>query len=93
MIGAAICASIFTTAVPGTWILANKLNSIDSNQHHLSQSIDRLALVIEEVRANSYTLARASEVALRQAIASPGMSVIDPRDPNKTIVVHTSGTP
>ncbi len=44
----------------------------------------------EELRANQYTLDRASEVALRQAIAWPGYPVVDPRDPQKTIIVKAA---
>jgi len=41
--------------------------------------------------AGSYTLAAASEQALRMAIENPGLRVPDPRDPSKIITTPSKG--
>lgn len=40
---------------------------------------------------DSYTLSRASEVALREAIANPGFNKVDPRDPQRVFSVGRGG--
>ena len=83
----AVIGAIVGTAVPATWILATQLNAIHRAIDDQATTTKALAASIDEVRVNSYTLSRASEVALRQAIAEPGRPVVDPREPSKTIVV------
>jgi hypothetical protein len=55
-------------------------------------AIDNRLAKVENKVADQYTLAVASEVALRTAIENPGMRVPDPRDPNRIIQV-TPTTP
>jgi hypothetical protein len=90
-----VIVAIVGTAVSATWILATQLASIHKSIDDTASTTRALAASIDEVRVNSYTLSRASEVALRQAIAEPGRPVVDPRDPSKTIVVkegtHSDG--
>lgn len=57
----------------GVWYVATVVNDIKRD--------------ISEMRSNSYTLDRASEVALRQAIENPGLRIPNPRDPTQVIVV------
>lgn len=82
-----IVGSIFVTAIGATWVLSGILNKIDRGLADNALHVAELAQSLEEVKGNSYTLAKASEVALREAIANPGQVKIDPRDPSKIIVV------
>lgn len=43
---------------------------------------------IAELKADSLTIPRACELALRMAVENPGVRVPDPRDPSKVIVVR-----
>lgn len=89
-------------AIIGTWLptimaaqrwadaLDSKFAAIQSDLGSLhegqKQAIeDRKALAL-----STYSLAGASETALRTAIENPGFRVPDPRDPAKVIVVSAS---
>lgn len=48
-----------------------------------------LTRTIEGLKTTAYTKAEASELALRTAIANPGLRVPDPRESGKIIVVET----
>ena len=56
-------------------------------------AIDTRLAKVETKVADQYTLAVASEVALRTAIANPGFQCPDPRDPTRLIQVTTNTSP
>jgi len=67
--------------------VSGKVDDLGTQVRDLKSATDaRLA----ELRDSTYTLARASEVALRSAIENPGSRVIDPRDPSKVITVRSA---
>ena len=66
-----------TGLVGGTWAYA----SIRSQLEAINKTLE-----------DSYTLSRASEVALRESIENPGLRKVDPRDPSRVIVVSKTGT-
>jgi len=67
----------------GAWFLAGKANEMDAMQNSINQ-------IESDALKDRYTLTAASEKALRTAIENPGHRVVDPRDPNKIIVVKAS---
>jgi len=67
----------------GAWFLAGKANEMDAMQKSINQ-------IESDALKDRYTLTAASEKALRTAIENPGHRVVDPRDPNKIIVVKAS---
>ena len=71
--------SIIGTATSATWYLSGKITSFETR--------------MKTVEDDRYTLAMASERALREAIENPGHRVPDPRDPNRIIVVEIPDKP
>lgn len=58
----------------------------------LAWSLKQDIAELKTALGDSYTLTKASEVALRTAIENPGFRVPDPRDPNKIISVARTGS-
>lgn len=89
-----VVGAILVVGIGATWTLAtvviNQFSSIRSEIRDLTSGL-------EAVKVDRYTLAAASETALRTAIENPGLRVPDPRNPGKVFVVDiarkTSGTP
>ena len=77
-----IVASLFAMVITLSIVNTGKTKDLDT----------RLAKVETKV-ADQYTLAVASEVALRTAIANPGFQCPDPRDPTRLIQVTTNTSP
>lgn len=71
------------------WWMRGGLATYTAGMERLSQKFDTLAVQLVELKEATYTLSRASEVALRQAIENPGSRVVDPRDPNRIITVRS----
>lgn len=86
-VGAIVLAlvALMGTIIGGTWKIAAVMNNMSTELKSLSSSLD-------EVKSASYTLARASEQALRTAIENPSLRVPDPRDPNKLIIVYSAAS-
>lgn len=51
--------------------------------------MSRIDHKLGELIEDRFGMARAAEVALREAIENPGFRKVDPRDPNNVIVVPT----
>jgi len=58
----------------------------------MRRDVRELTEQISEVQQNQYTMALASETALRRAIENPGHREPDPRDPSRVIVVRPRGS-
>lgn len=73
------------------------LEAIARSNAQRADSFDRAILLhdqqIKSLMTDRFTLPMAAEVALRQAIESPGMRVVDPRDPSKVFVVPEGRRP
>ena len=54
------------------------------------KTMGKLTLRIERLEADHYTRSEAAEAALRMAIANPGMSVPDPRNPGQIITASSA---
>lgn len=54
----------------------------------ISKVINRFESRLLDLEKDRYPMSIASENALRLAILNPGMSIPDPRDPNRIIVVN-----
>jgi len=54
-----------------------------------------VAAELKDIKEKTWTIASASEHALRTAMENPGLRVPDPRDPSKVFEVHavTKSTP
>lgn len=53
------------------------------------KTMGKLTQRIERLEADHYTRSEAAEAALRMAIANPGMSVPDPRNPGQIITASS----
>lgn len=62
----------------------HRVETVQTNQQALVEAFKKFEL-------ESYSLAAASEVALRTAIENPGVRVPDPRNPDRLIVVRLPG--
>lgn len=71
-------------AVICTWIVSNQLSDINRQFSAMQARMDSL----EDSIGDRFTVAKASEVALRTAIENPGMRVPDPRNPSEIIEVR-----
>lgn len=54
----------------------------------MARKVDSLVARIEAIEANGYTMAHASENALRRAMANPGIREPDPRHHGKFIIAE-----
>jgi hypothetical protein len=93
VVAASICLTIIGSAICATWWTSGLLNGIRSDIRTNNDQTTSLASSIEEMKKTTYTLDRASEQALRTAIANPGMRIADPRDPTRLIAVDDKRTP
>jgi hypothetical protein len=71
-----VAGSLGLLAVSATWWVALQLSDIDMRLDAMERNV-----------GERFTLAAASEAALREAIENPGHRVPDPRDPNNIIEV------
>lgn len=55
----------------------------------ITKAMARMTSRIERLEADHYTRSEAEAAALRMAIANPGMSVPDPRNPGKLITASS----
>jgi len=74
-------AAVIVTFVTGTAIVVAKLSQLETTNLAMG---DKIA----ELNKSQYTLAAASEQALRFAIENSGLRVPDPRDPSQVIEVR-----
>ncbi|QQS08659.1 MAG: hypothetical protein IPK69_11820 [Phycisphaerales bacterium] len=83
-IGTAI--AVVSTSIAATWWFSQQLAHFRSE---LATLASRISQGEAEV-AKSYTLAAASEQALRMALENPGLRVPDPRNPSQLITARRS---
>lgn len=81
-IGTAV--AVVTTSIAATWWFSQQLSQF---RNELVTMSGRISQGEAEV-AKAYTLAAASEVALRMALENPGLRVPDPRDPSQLIIAR-----
>lgn len=85
-ISAAVSAIGF--AVVCTWIVSGQLSDINRQFAAMQLRMDSL----EESIGDKYTIARASENALRMALENPGLRVPDPRNPTDLFEVKSASS-
>jgi nitrogen fixation protein FixH len=87
-LGAAVV--VVKIAVAATWWAGVQFNNLKADSREQFNALNAQIATLTERAAGSYTLAAASEQALRMAIENPGLRVPDPRDPSKVITASTS---
>lgn len=71
-------------------LVASLIVTIVSCSVWIVKKLSALTSRVDKLEADHYTRSEAAENALRFAIANPGLSVPDPRNPDKVIVVNGS---
>jgi len=76
--------AVVSISISATWWFSARLAEFRSEIRALSTRLEQTDTAIPKM----YSLAAASEQALRLAIENPGLRVPDPRDPNTIIAVN-----
>lgn len=77
--------AVVSISITATWWFSQQLSDVKREMAAISSRIGQN----ESELPKFYSLAAASEQALRMAIENPGLRVPDPRDPNRLIEVRT----
>jgi hypothetical protein len=62
-------------------------NRLQNLSNELTYRLDKAEIAVEAKTNDVHTKSQAAEVALRNAVANPGIKFADPRDPTSLIVV------
>ncbi|MFN0133440.1 MAG: hypothetical protein ACKVW3_13050 [Phycisphaerales bacterium] len=80
--------TVVSISISATWWFSQQLSGLKSEITFISERMGRNENDLASAKTALYSMAAASEQALRMALENPGLRVPDPRDPNRIIEVR-----